>query len=269
MRTEPSSKAGPPETDEKHRSAKDDKRIQNKRYDDSSRTIDRAPIRSARLSIQSDIRSNRIPTIPPNPPLSMPNTTQQSTPPDLWAHLVRGKADRKHPYHQPALATTDTEGYPSVRTVVLRKADPDSGVLHAHTDARASKVAHIAQTPIAAWHFYDPGQRLQIRATGPTQVLTDDPIADQAWQDTRLFSRRCYLAPHTPGSETQDPDPNLPPDLISTNPQAERSEEGRANFAVVRTTVHTLEWLTLASTGHTRGVFTRSGDDWHHRWLAP
>jgi len=191
----------------------------------------------------------------------------------LWATLVRGKADRRHPFHQPALATTAPDNTPTVRTVVLRHADPDQGILHAHTDARAAKVEHLARTPVAAWHFYDPGARTQLRATGPTQIVLEtshpDPIWEKAWADTRLFSRRCYLAPHRPGSETPTPDPNLPEDLRDTNPDAEQSEAGRVNFAVVRTTVRTLEWLHLASDGHTRGVFTRADAGWTHAWLAP
>ena len=187
----------------------------------------------------------------------------------LWALLVRGKADRRHPFHQPALATTGPDNTPSVRTVVLRLADPDAAALHAHTDARAGKVGHLARIPVAAWHFYDPAAKLQIRATGPTQVLTEGERADQAWANTRLFSRRCYLAPNPPGHATDHPDPNLPKDLLRADPDAERSEEGRPNFAVVRTTIETLEWLHLAADGHTRGRFRRRANEWAHDYLAP
>lgn len=190
----------------------------------------------------------------------------------IWTDLEHGVTNRRHPFHQPVLATTTESGDPTARIVVLRHADPETGALHAHTDARAPKVAHVRTTPTAAWLLYDPDRRLQIRASGPTRVLTEGPIVDAAWQATALYSRRCYLAPLAPSAEVESPHPNLPDDLRDTNPDEARSEAGRANFAVVRTEVHTLDWLLLAAKGHTRGRFVRTGDtggEWSHTYLAP
>ncbi len=186
--------------------------------------------------------------------------------------LIRGKQDRRHPYHQPVLATTDTEGYPDARTVVLRGVDRDAATLRCHTDARSPKLAHLARTPRAAWLFYDPRARVQLRIAGGTRALTEGPEVDQAWADTRLFSRRCYLAPHAPGSLAEgatEPDPNLPDDLIDHNPDPERAERGRQHFAIVTTTIDTIDWLRLGAKGHARARFVRTPAGWDKHWARP
>ncbi|MEM1184462.1 MAG: flavin-binding protein [Planctomycetota bacterium] len=189
---------------------------------------------------------------------------------EVWTRLVRGKADRKHAFHHPAIATI-RGGEPELRTVILRRADPDTWALQAHTDTRAGKVEQLRTHATAAWLFYDPAAKLQIRAAGPTQALTEGPIVEQAWDATPLYSRRCYLAPHAPGMETEAPNPNLPDEFREFNPDDESSKAGRVNFAVVRTEVTTLEWLSLAATGHTRGRFTRqsAGVDLQHVFMTP
>ncbi len=186
--------------------------------------------------------------------------------------LVRGKQDRRHPYHQPVLATTDTEGFPDARTVVLRAVDPDASTLRCHTDARSPKLAHLLRTPRAAWLFYDPRARVQLRITGETHALTEGPEVDSAWADTRLFSRRCYLAPHAPGSPAESaagPDPNLPDDLVEHNPDPVRAELGRRHFAIIVTRIHTIDWLRLGAKGHARARFTRAGVGWEKHWIRP
>jgi pyridoxamine 5'-phosphate oxidase len=187
----------------------------------------------------------------------------------VWNAVVRGKADRRHPFHHPALATVSADGTPAVRTVVLRHADRDAPEIGCHTDARSPKVAEIAVRPTTSWLLYDPGARLQLRVSGPTRVLTSGPEHAEAWRATRVFSRRCYLAPHAPSTAAEGPDPNLPADLIDANPSAERSEQGRDAFAVVRTSVASVEWLHLAAAGHARGRFVYTGKDWTHEWLRP
>lgn len=189
---------------------------------------------------------------------------------DVWAALARGKADRKHAYHQPVIATTDAEGRPDARTVVLRFVDRATSTLGFHTDARSPKLDHLRLAPTLAWHFYDPGAKTQLRIRAEASIHTDDPIADEAWAATRLFSRRCYLAPRPPSLPAARPSPNLPEDLLETDPDHDRSEAGRANFAVVRARILEIDWLWLRRGGHLRARFTGGPDaDPGFTWLEP
>ncbi|MEL7484308.1 MAG: pyridoxamine 5'-phosphate oxidase family protein [Planctomycetota bacterium] len=187
----------------------------------------------------------------------------------IWTELEIGAAKAKHGFHQPVIATVSPEGTPSARTVVLRKTDRVAGVVACHTDARAPKLNHLRSHPGAAWCFYDKGRRIQVRATGTTSVHTNDAVADEHWERSPTRSRRCYLAPSTPGTETDHPSPNLPEDLRDREPTHEESEAGRANFAVLRCTLHTLDYLELHHAGHARARFTLKGDSWVGTWIEP
>lgn len=159
------------------------------------------------------------------------------------------------------LCTVDAgDGTPRARTVVLRHADPDRLVLRCNTDRRASKIAEVEREPTVAWLFYDGKARVQVRATARARVHREGPVFEEAWERTALMSRRCYLAPHTPGTVAAGPSPNLPDDLLDCEPSAERSEDGREHFAVVETVVVEMDWLWLHHQGHRRARFRWDAD---------
>ncbi|MEO0632382.1 MAG: pyridoxamine 5'-phosphate oxidase family protein [Planctomycetota bacterium] len=187
----------------------------------------------------------------------------------VWTELEIGAAKAKHGFHQPVIATVSPDGTPSARTVVLRKADRASGIVACHTDARAPKLDHLRAQPTATWCFYDKGRRIQVRATGAVSLHTDDAIAEEHWRRSPTRSRRCYLAPAVPGSATDHVSPNLPEALRDREPTHEESEAGRPNFAVLRCTLHTLDYLELHHAGHARARFTRKGDGWEGTWVEP
>lgn len=188
----------------------------------------------------------------------------------VWTELEIGAAKAKHGFHQPVLATTDADGTPSARTVVLRKADRHLGLVACHTDARAQKLAHLRQQPTAAWCFYDKGRRIQVRAFGSATVHTEDSVADEHWERSPTRSRRCYLAPAVPGSVSSSASPNLPDALLDREPTPEESEAGRPNFAVVRCRLHKLDYLELHHAGHVRARFIRPAEDrWAGEWIEP
>lgn len=202
----------------------------------------------------------------------------------VWAALEQGRSSRRHGWHQAVLATLGSDHAPRARAVILRHADPLAGEIGCHTDVRSPKVRDIRAAPAVEWCLYDPETKVQARLSGPARVLTDGPEFEQAWEATRLFSRRCYLAPNAPSSVAEAPDRNLPPDLIETNPSAERSEHGRANFAVIRGRIDRIDVYELHASGHLRAGFSRStetsdsggsgdtvqvGDGWCGFWLRP
>lgn len=187
--------------------------------------------------------------------------TLESVLSSAWAMLRRGVADRRHGFHTPAIATVGGDGLsPDVRTVVLRGVDEGARSVRCHTDRRSPKVAALRARPSAAWLFYDRASKVQIRAVGKVDVITQGEEFERAWMSSRMSSRRCYLAPVGPSSVVDGPTPNLPAWLLDRDPTDEESEIGRDYFAVVRCVVDRLDWLHLARGGHLRAGFGWSGD---------
>jgi pyridoxamine 5'-phosphate oxidase len=184
---------------------------------------------------------------------------------DLWARLVRGKADRKSPWHTPVVGTADGE----MRIMVLRHVEAAAGALRFHTDARSPKVAQIGAGERVHILFYDPGAKLQLRCSGMGVIATDGPLADAAWAASPATSRRCYLAPIAPSSPAGVPTTGLPSDYESRVPTLAESEAGRGNFAALTVTLDRIDWLYLAHDGHRRALFDRSGDQWSAGWIIP
>jgi hypothetical protein len=188
-----------------------------------------------------------------------------------WTMLGRAVKDRRHGFRTPGVCTIGPDGSPRVRTVVLRHADRERLVLRCHTDRRAGKVEEIRREPRMAWLFYDHASRTQLRISALATIHVDGPVFTTAWENTALMSRRCYLAPRQPGSHADEPTANLPDDLLASDPDRERSEEGRANFAVVEARVLRMDWLLLKHSGHRRAVFAwdDGGELSLQSWVEP
>lgn len=182
-----------------------------------------------------------------------------------WAHLEKGVTDRKHGFHQPVLATVDSDG-PRARTVVLRDVSREAGTVACHTDRRTGKATQTHGG--AAWCFYDKPLKLQVRVVGEYEILTEGALFEERWAASRLASRRCYLAPIAPGTPTEMPCSNVPAEMTNRDPTESESEAGRENFAVVLCTAYEIDALSLAHDGHTRARWTRSGDGWDGSWIA-
>lgn len=181
---------------------------------------------------------------------------------EIWRLLEEGPVLRRNAFHMPALATVDAAGQPQVRTVVLRAADRASGALRFHCDRRSDKAAEIAATGVAALHGYDSAAKIQIRASGPARLHTDDALAEAAWAGSRAMSRVCYGADPAPGAV-------LPTGGAYALPDAETAlTTGRPNFCAVVVEVARLEFLFLDRRGHRRAAWMRA-DGWRGCWLAP
>lgn len=180
----------------------------------------------------------------------------------VWHLLEDGPRARRNAFHMPALATVDAVGQPQVRTVVLRAADRAAGTLRFHCDRRSGKAAEIAATGVAALHGYDSPAKIQIRASGPARLHTEDAVAEAAWAGSMAMSRVCYGADPAPGAV-------LPTGGAYALPDAETAlTVGRPNFCAVVVAVARLEFLFLDRRGHRRAAWTRAGD-WRGCWLAP
>lgn len=190
---------------------------------------------------------------------------------EVWELLVRGAQDRRHGFHLPTLATVSADGSPDVRTVVLRRADPAEGLIVCHTDARSAKASQLARSDRVAWCFYDTSKTVQVRAWGRARLErpADSASASRVWEQAPVGSRRCYLAPQAPSTPAAEPIPNLPDDALDGKLTPAQVEPGRANFAVLTTTVDRIDWLSLRASGHRRAAFDRHGSGWNPTWLAP
>ena len=193
---------------------------------------------------------------------------------DAWGSLQAAVRDARHEWHLPVVSNVDAEGRPTARVVVLRdvRVDAPAGpVLACHTDRRSRKVAELdGGAGQVAWTFYERERKVQLRAVGRSVVHLDDEVADEAWSRSSASSRRCYMAPHGPSEVLEAWDPNLPEAWMKSVPDQASSETGRVNFAVVRTTVDTLERLELHHDGHIRCRWRWSGPELiESSWLAP
>jgi hypothetical protein len=183
-----------------------------------------------------------------------------------WSLLVRGGADRKSPVHTPVVASVDAHGMPQARVMVLRKADPASGTLRFHTDARSPKVAQLDGQPVSVL-AYHAGEQVQVRISGTARIARGDD-AEALWNQSTLFARRCYLAEQAPGTAMPGPASGLPAWIEGQQPSAEQIEPAQENFAVLWIDVTAIDWLHLANSGHRRARFC-ADDGWAGAWVAP
>lgn len=185
---------------------------------------------------------------------------------DCRDRLIRAPRDRKSPLHAPVVVTSDVDA----RVMVLRAFDSMAWRLRLHTDTRAPKARVIAADPRVAVLFYDKGAKIQIRARGTGEIATTGAEVDAAWSASTRFARRCYLG-EGPGAVAEVPTSGLPAEFEGVEPDDEQLVPARENFALLRITLTSLDWLYLAHTGHVRAQFVRRGEGqaWEGRWVSP
>ena len=185
---------------------------------------------------------------------------------DCRNRLIRAPRDRKAPMHTPVIVTGDVDA----RVMVLRAFDASAWTLRLHTDARAPKAQVIAADPRVAVLFYDKGAKIQIRARGAGAILREGAEVDAAWAASTNFARRCYLG-EGPGAGAEGPTSGLPPEFEGVEPDDAQLVPARENFALLKITLTSLDWLYLAHTGHVRAQFTRGegAAAWEGRWVSP
>jgi 3-hydroxyisobutyrate dehydrogenase len=189
---------------------------------------------------------------------------------ECWRLIYHGALSSKNPMHYMNVATHSADGI-GLRTVVLRKADPDLRIIRFHTDARSVKFREMQANPGVSLLLYDNPEKTQLRMTGFATLHTHDPIAEDCWQKTVLYSRRCYLSTSPPSTITPVPSSGLPEHFQDSMPTEEESLAGRDNFAVVQVKVHALDWLNLNAHGHRRARFRYGADGTlvEKHWLIP
>ena len=187
---------------------------------------------------------------------------------NIWKNLDLGTLQRRHPFHQPVFGTI-CDNAPDLRMVVLRRFWRRSPMLAFHSHNGSPKIKHIKANPNVYWLFYHPEEKLQVRIKGKATVHLGDELAEEQWQSTELFSRRCYIG-EVPTRESKKPTSGLPKDLIDREPTREESETGRANFVVVTSTVKEIDCLEMNVRGHRRSLFVwNETGELETKWLTP
>jgi 3-hydroxyisobutyrate dehydrogenase len=187
-----------------------------------------------------------------------------------WRMIYHGALSGKNPMHYLFVASQGADGI-SLRTVVLRSADPAARVIRFHTDRRSAKHAEILADPRLSLLLYDQLGKIQLRMTGIATIHAEDEIAYEAWDKTILSSRRIYLSTASPSSISTEPSSGLPPHLEERLPDEAESEAGRIHFCVVGVQIRSVDWLNLSAFGHRRAKFLYDdqGAVKEQHWLIP
>ncbi len=185
---------------------------------------------------------------------------------DCWDRLVTGAVKSRTPFHTPSIATLH-QGEVSLRTVVLRKTLPTERELRFHTDIRSPKWQELSKNPSISALFYDSIDRIQLRVKGKAVLHHTNEITAEAWQNTSLSSRKCYLTLFSPSSNTDVSTSGLTDDIEHENFTLAESEMGYSNFGIVSIQVQSIDWLWLNHAGHRRAFFDY--EKGMNSWMIP
>ena len=199
--------------------------------------------------------------------LSKENTTEIFE--DIKRNLSRGVKDRKHDFHTPVFSNINKQNSIESRIVVLRHFDAENMVLNFHTDYRSPKVADLKQNKNSLFVFYDYKLKVQLRIKSISIINNQNLLTEEKWNNTKLFSRKCYLTEKAPSSTTNVPEDGIGIHLQGKEPSKEESEKGYKNFTVIQNKILEIDWLYLEASGHRRLKITFEEDSKKFEWLIP
>jgi hypothetical protein len=144
--------------------------------------------------------------------------------------------------------------------MVLREFNLKDRYLRFHTDYRAAKIDHFKNNNSASVLGYDPKLKIQIKLQGTISVHYNDYLTQAAWEGSTTRSKKCYSVKG--GSTLKISDPKEY-DLKDGN-----IEDGYINFAVLKFSFDSLEFLHLKSSGHRRALHSWK-EGFESSWLVP
>lgn len=195
------------------------------------------------------------------------NSTKEALWEDAWRLILRGKVDRKHPFHTPVFATVSPTLHPRSRTLVLRNVVRDKAEFWCYTDRRSQKAEDIAHNPAVAWTFWAPKPQIQINVSGKAHWLETEQ-AHKLFSSMPQHSRKAYATLSPPGKVQAEPEDGLPEDWQDRELSA--TDYAADNFGVLVTAADRIEILKLSRAGHLRLLGTRiDGQNWNLHWLIP
>ena len=165
-----------------------------------------------------------------------------------------------------ALATTDTDGRPSVRVVLLRGVDARGFVFYTNYDSR--KARELAANPNAALCFYWPTLDEQIRIEGAVERVSSEE-SDAYFAGRPRGSQIGAWA--SSQSEVLDARETFERRIAETEARFDGQPVTRPPFwGGFRIVPRQIEfWYGRESRLHDRTLYTRAGNDWTISKLYP
>lgn len=173
-----------------------------------------------------------------------------------WSHLRRATADKKHAFRYPVLCTEGERG-PEGRVVVMRNCSERNRRIEFFTDYRSPKCREIQGDSQVTFVWYDPKGRLQIRGKGRATIVLNEPWVEATWESLGEQQKAEYSSLARPGESRWNHDEDL-------------AQPGKCGyFAVVRTTLESVDLLELSPGGHQRWIWEWCIDQWTARAVVP
>ena len=193
--------------------------------------------------------------------LTIPDTYDQISETLSTAESILDNAvdNAKTLFHTLILSSHD-EGKIVSRVVVLREFNSKERYLRFHTDARAPKIKHFQKNSNASILGYDPALKIQLKLQGNVEVHLKDDVTIASWNESTTRSKKCYSVEGGSSLEIDNP---AEYDISDVN-----IEDGYLNFAVIKFTYTSLEFLYLKSSGHRRAVHSWD-EELTSNWLVP
>ena len=165
-----------------------------------------------------------------------------------------------------SLATVDADGKPSIRTVLLKKLDHDGAVFFTNTHSR--KGIELSANPQAALLFHWDVLGRQIRIEGEV-ARTSSQEDDEYFASRPVDSRISACA--SPQSEPVEDRAHLEELFEQTAAKYGDQDVPRPpHWGGYRVALQRIEFWRLAENRlHDRIVYTRDGDSWQVKRLAP
>lgn len=183
----------------------------------------------------------------------------------VWEDFKDGVKNTKSSFHFPVISTINKDGFPSSRTVVLRKIDKKNKIISFNTDIRSNKWNEIINNNKVSVSIYDTSKKTQIRILGKAIVNYKNKIWESAWNSTPRMSRECYSTPYSPSTVISKPEDI---DLNLKKIKTEDYEKYKINFGRIDIHIYSLDWLYLVHSGHRRAKFIYDKEV-SMVWIAP
>jgi len=170
-----------------------------------------------------------------------------------WAQIYRGKADKKSPARQPTFVTSNADGFPNARTLVMRRCDRKNNQIEFHTDTASSKIIELEKNSRAGIHIWLPKVQLQIQMDVVVKIKVGD-ITIPYWNNVPTNSRVSYGTLPSPGN-------------VIKSPFAYDYAPDQKRFAVLVCHIESIQ-LLLIGVKHIRANYKKT-NNWQGEWLSP
>ena len=185
--------------------------------------------------------------------------------PCAWRSLLETALQKntapEHSFAQ--LATVRPDGRPANRTLAYRQCLPDNRLVFT-TDTRTEKIQDIAHSPLSELCWYLPTTREQFRISGRASLVlapfTGDMavLAEALWQARSEASRQSFTWP-SPAERRAEVAAFMQPVSVAIPPL----------FALLLLEPAHVDYLSLATSPHTRSQHARLGRTWTERAVNP